>query len=311
MTRPFELSDFRTLRKTRKQAVYLDTRSVLTQGPTLVPLRAFLSPLSQAVGSFTGVVEGPLQRPALIGQATHHLNAATARLTFLTPETPEALSHAGELVEYLLKRLGGREAQTLIAAVDEKTETFEVLRGLNFSIYARQQIFRINAAPRPSQDDKSWRTFTSLDGINARKLHFATVPSLVQQIEAVQFPEVRGWVHYEGDEMLAYAEVTEGPRGIWVQPYIHPEMNAVSDHLTRLVSVLRPRARRPVYVCLRSYQAGLTHFLESLEAEVAASQAVMARRLAALVQKPALAPLPAINGSTEATSPYKQVTRDQ
>ena len=34
-------------------------------------------------------------------------------------------------------------------------------------------------------------------------------------------------------------------------------------------------------------------------------------RLAALVQKPALAPLPAINGSTEATSPYKQVTRDQ
>ena len=72
------------------------------------------------------------------------------------------------------------------------------------------------------------------------------------------------------------------------------------------MSILRPRARRPVYLCLRSYQAGLSHFLQGLDAEVSASQAVMARRLTAMVTRPELSLLPNINGSTEATTPYNQ-----
>jgi hypothetical protein len=62
-----------------------------------------------------------------------------------------------------------------------------------------------------------------------------------------------------------------------------------------------------VYVCLRSYQAGLSLHLEDLDAEVSVSQAVMVRRLAAMVKKPELSPLPSINGGTEVTTPYNQV----
>lgn len=309
MIRPFELPDLGTLHRLRKQGVYLDSLAVLTRGRQIVPMRAVFSPLSEAVGVFTGIAEHYGQ-PTLIGQASHDLGASAAHLTFLTPDAEISPASGAALIEYLLKRMGEREVQHLIAEVDEDTTTFETLRRLNFSIYARQRIWRINTPPSGSLPEASWRVFTSLDGINAHKLHFATVPSLVQQIEQTPFQDKKGWVHYEGDEMLAYAEVTEGPRGIWVQPFIHPEMSAVGQHLASLIAILRPRLRRPVYLCLRSYQAGLSHFLEALEAEVSASQAVMSRRLTVMVSKPELAPLPKINGSTEATTPYNK-TSDQ
>lgn len=303
MIRPFELPDLRTLHRFRKQGVYLDSLAVLTRGRQIVPMRAVFSPLSEAIGVFTGVhdVNG---HPPLIGQASHSLGASAAHLTFLTPDNVVDPDAGAALIEYLIKRVGEREAQTLLAEVDEDTATFETLRRLNFSIYARQRIWRIRDIPKREVPDVEWRAYNSIDGINARKLHFATVPSLVQQIESNKFQDLKGWVHYQGDEMLAYAEVIDGPRGIWVQPFIHPEMENVGRHLTSLVSILRPRSRRPVYFCLRSYQAGLSHFLDGLDAEVSASQAVMARRLTVMVTKPELSLLPNINGSTEVTTPY-------
>jgi hypothetical protein len=310
MIRPFELPDLRTLHRYRKQGVYLDSLTVLTRGRNIVPMRAMFSPISAAVGFYTGVHDGN-GHPPLIAQASHATGASAAHLTFLTPDNQFDLHIGADLIEYLLKRLGEREAQSLIAEVDEDTATFETLRQLNFSIYARQRIWRITTVPVREESEVAWRSFTTVDGINASKLHFATVPSLVQQIESTNFPELKGWVHYHEDEMHAYAEVTEGPRGIWVKPFIHPEMENVGRHLTSLVSILRPRARRPVYLCLRSYQAGISHFVEGMDAEVSASQAVMVRRLTALVAKLELSPLPKINGTTEATTPYNQADGKQ
>ena len=104
--------------------------------------------------------------------------------------------------------------------------------------------------------------------------------------------------------MLAFAEVVLGSRGTWVQPFIHPEMENVDIHLIQLLKYLRMRRRRPIYVCLRSYQAWLSYALEEADAEVALSQAVMVRRLAAAVRHPALAPLPQLDGGTEPTTSY-------
>ena len=72
-------------------------------------------------------------------------------------------------------------------------------------------------------------------------------------------------------------------------------------HLTGLIAALRPKDRRPVYVCLRSYQAWLASTLEDLSAEVSSTQAVMVRRLTASVKKAELSPIPKINGTQEVT----------
>lgn len=311
MIRPFELPDLRTLHRYRKSGVYLDSITALTRGKLLVPARAVFSPLSEAVGVFTGMYQSGGSSLPLIAQVSHALGSNVAQMTFLTPDQAVEPVGAGALIEYLIARLGERKAQALIADVDEDTTTFETLRRLSFSIYARQHIWRVGYISRKQHAELAWRPMIPEDEFNARKLYHAIVPTLVQQVESTPEGGLTGWVYYYEGELLGYADVREGPRGVWVQPFIHPQMERVGDHLASLFAALRPRERRPVYVCLRSYQAGLSRFLEGLGAEVSSTQAVMVRRMAVRVQQAELAPLPAINGNTEPTTPYQPVDSKQ
>jgi len=307
MIRPFEFLDLRHLYRYRKQGVYLDSASVLTRGKGAMPIKAAIAPISEAMGVHTGVYEKPGKGPRLIGQSSHALGAVAAHFTFLTPEKFIEPTGTAELVEYLVKRMGERKAQVLVADVDEKTAVFEILRQLSFSIFARQRIWRIRSIPHEHTSRLVWRQMLSQDEFNTRKLYHAIVPTMVQQVESPPSGGMNRWVFYDQGELLGYADVIQGTAGVWVQPFIHPEMEKVGVHLTSLFASLQPRERRPLYVCLRSYQAGLATFLEELRAEVSTSQAVMVRRLVAMVKKPELAALPSINGTTEVTTPYNQV----
>ncbi|MBN2045332.1 MAG: hypothetical protein JW757_09960 [Anaerolineales bacterium] len=305
MIRAFRPSDVLTLHRLRKQGVYLDNRAVLTWGTRVVTTRALASPLSKATGVFTGVQNSGHPGRPLIGQASHTSGASTARLTFLAPEEQIELRAAAELIEYLLRQLGEHQAQTLLAEVDEEAAAFEVLRQLNFSIYARQQIWKITSVAPKWGGKNKWRICASLDGFNIRKLHFASVPSLVQQIEARDFSTLNGWVYYQDTDLLGFAEVFSGPRGAWVLLFCHPEMDDIEDHLSSLLALLRPRARRPVYLCIRRYQHDLSSFLQEIGAQASNQQAVMARRLTAGVTHAELSPIPQLNGTPEVPTPIK------
>ncbi len=304
MIRPFEFPDLPALHRYRHKGVFLDTQATLTWGEGLVPARAVFSPISEALGVFTGIYRPDKGRSRVIGQVRHALGAPQARFTFLAPSTGLDPTGLAALVEHLIIRLGEREAQALVADVDERSEVFEELRRLSFSIYARQHIWRLSSLPRKRRSSFGWREIIAADEFNARKLYYAVVPALVQQVEPTPWEELRGWVFHQQGEMLAYADVVEGPRGVWVQPFIHPEMEDAALHLEGLLASLKPRERRPVFVCLRSYQAGLSYLMEEIGAQVSNTQAVMVRRLTAAVKKPELAPLPAINGKTEPTTPF-------
>ncbi len=304
MIRSFELPDLRLLHRYRNQGIFLETTSALTWGKILVPMRAVFSPLSEALGVFTSVYQAKGKRETLIGQINHTYGEAMAQFNFLTPESAVNMDSVSQLLEDLLPRLGERRAQAVIAEVDERTNTFDILRKLSFSIYARQNIWRVTAANRKNLPELAWREIVSQDEFNARKLYNATVPTMVQQVEPTPWKELRGWVYYEKDEMLGYADIVEGPRGIWMQPFIHPEMENVGGHLLSLINRLKPKERKPVYVCLRSYQAGLSMHLEDIDAQPAATQAVMVRRLTAAIQKASLSPLPNLNGNTEASPTF-------
>ena len=41
-----------------------------------------------------------------------------------------------------------------------------------------------------------------------------------------------GLVYYLDGELAAYVDLIVGHRGIWVQPYIHPDTENVQDYLT-------------------------------------------------------------------------------
>jgi hypothetical protein len=265
--------------------------------------------LSSAMGIFTSVFQDTAGDSEMIfGQVAHSTGSHFARFTYLAPDSDITSPNLSPLLEDLIHRVGERGAQNLTAEIDEKTQAFDVLRREHFSIYARQHIWRLLDLKGNPSGQLAWRKIISRDGINVRKLYHATVPTLVQQVEISPWERGQGWVLYQEGEMMAYAEVVSGLKGIWVQPFLHPEMKDVDQNLVALLKHLGPKKSRPVYICLRSYQASLSHTLEEVGAEASGSQAVMVRRLAATVKKPALAPIPQINGGTEPTTTYIKKT---
>jgi hypothetical protein len=81
-----------------------------------------------------------------------------------------------------------------------------------------------------------------------------------------------------------YVGVSQGVYGIVLAPLIHPEATNVSEKLVSLIANLPDRRNRPVYVCVRSYQAWLEPVLADLGAQGADRQAVMVKHLAHLVK---------------------------
>ena len=67
-------------------------------------------------------------------------------------------------------------------------------------------------------------------------------------------------------------------------PLIHPEVADVSAKIVSLVNHLPDRRNRPVYLCVRSYQAWLEPALEDLSAHTGERQAVMVKHLTRLVR---------------------------
>jgi hypothetical protein len=305
LIRPFDIRDLTTLHRYRHQGLFLDSVPTLTWGKTLVPVGAMLIPFSAAMGVFTSVYDDVLgDSDKIFGQVSHAAGSPYARFNFVTPDVAIVSPNFSPLLEYLIRWVGAREARHLIAEVDEKAEAFEVLRQEHFSIYARQRIWRLMSLTGTSSDRLGWRQIVSSDEFNVRKLYHSIVPTLVQQVEPSPWGRAGGWAFYKRGEMLGYAEVFSGLKGTWVQPFIHTEMEEVDQHLVALLKQLGPKKSRPVYVCLRSYQAWLSHPLESVGAEASGSQAVMVRHLAASVKKPALAPIPQMNDGKEPTTSY-------
>jgi hypothetical protein len=70
-----------------------------------------------------------------------------------------------------------------------------------------------------------------------------------------------------------------------LSPLIHPEATNVGEKLASIVANLPDRRNRPVYICVRSYQAWLEPVLADLGARGADRQAVMVKHLAHLVKE--------------------------
>jgi hypothetical protein len=302
--RPFDWRDIPRLHRYRKQSVFLDTALVLTRGPMLLS-GAMFSYLAPSMGVFTYVCSGHEQTAQpVIGQFLHLPGAQYAHLTFLAPDQTLAQPNAQALLDYLVALSGERGAMRLLADVDEASLVFEALRRCGFGIYTRQRIWQIRRPARSGvgkgQGEKeialAWRTATSQDAFSIRVLYNDVVPGLVQQVEPFISQQPHGLVRHENDELIAYVEIKTGLRGIWVQPFIHPDAQDVTARLIDLIDEIPNRPSRPVYVCVRSYQSWLENALEELGAEASSRQAVMVKHLAAPQKAERSFALPALEG---------------
>jgi len=277
IVRSLDVLDLPLLSRYRRDMLSLDTARLLTRGNPLsaVALLSYLDPrrhIYTAVASDNGI--------SLMGQVTLREEETSARVTFLaTAGNINGLTQP--LLDHLVSQAGQWGAFHLLAEVDEDSPVFRLLRQAGFAMYVWQRIWKL-PAPAPDGNKKDiWRQATETDWPAVQSLYGQIVPALLHPVEVLP-KQVLGLVCRPEGNLQAYVAVNSGPKGIWIQPIVPPDSDCISEQLAALTYAMAGGSERPIYVCVRSYQAWLESILEDLGAQAGPRQAVMVKRLAKL-----------------------------
>jgi hypothetical protein len=305
MVRSFSIRDFAKLQKNRDSGTFLNSRRTLLWGKGLISVGALSAPISNTTGVFTAISQTADGIPC-VGQAIHSTGAQFAYFTFLTQnENSETISPI-EVIQNLSHQAGERGAFCMISEVDEESVAFNIFKKAKFNVFSHQQIWEINNNSDLKNGKSQWQEASSEDEFNIGKLYNAIVPAMVQKIEAPPWKSHKGFVNYQDNQLMAFVEIISGPNGVWVQPYIHPDLDHPKKYLIQLFNLLGNRSRKPIFICIRAYQSWLNSRLESMSANLISNQVLMAKHMT-IKYKTAPLPLSTIN-HTEPTTPYSNPT---
>ncbi len=274
IVRSLDVLDLPLLSRYRRDMLSLDSARILTRGNPLsaVELLSYLDPrrhIYTAVAAENG--------NSLMGQVTLQEEETSARVTFLAPE--ENINGVTQpLLDHLVSQVGEWGAFHLLADVDEDSPAFRLLRQAGFAMYAWQRIWKLPVS-EPTDKKDIWRPADETDWPAIQSLYGQIIPALLHPVEILP-KQVMGLVCRPGGTLQAYVAVNSGPKGIWIQPIVPPESDCVSEQLAGLTYAMSKGREKPIYVCVRSYQAWLEFVLEDLGAQAGPRQAVMVRRLA-------------------------------
>jgi hypothetical protein len=298
--RPFAWHDLWMLYRFRGQVQFLDNALATTRG-SAVGWSAMFGHLHPTQTIFTGVLRSKRDGIRLVGQMCYRSGDHSARLAFILPEREMTSPGAVALVEALAYEAGDRGAMHLLAEVEEGSHTFEALRRAGFSVYGWQRIWRFTAENMPAEcAEQCWQPASELDEVAIRSLYHTVAPPIVQGAEPLNGRMLTGLVHLQKGEVLAYAEGLHGPGGIYLAPLVHPNVSDLPLVMQSLLRRLSPRATRPVYVAVRSYQSWIEAALESLGGEPGPRQALMIKHMVQMQRQSLPVARPAVMDNRQA-----------
>ena len=283
--RSLDLRDLRHLYRLRGDAIGLDAARTLTRGNPLgaVGLMAYVNPARHIYAS---IADG--DGVSLLGGIIHTRGESFAKLLYLAPSSRLDHPDLPALIDHLSAEAGGWGAFHVLAEVNEASNAFDGLRKSGFSVYAWQRIWDVSqvaeTGSRPALSEveaSSWMRVDSIHWTAIQSLYQQIVPPLLHPVEPIPARGI-GWMI--DTSMKCYVNITQGVYGIALMPLIHPEVADVSAKLISLIGHLSNRRNRPVYLCVRSYQAWLEPALEDLGARPGERQAVMVKHLTRLVR---------------------------
>lgn len=276
--RPLALLDLPQLYRFRDEAIGLDTARTLTRGNPLgaVRLLAYMNPARHVYGA---IANG--EHDSVLGGIIHSQEDTFAKLLYLAPLSNLTHPELPALIENLSAQAGTWGAFHVLAEVDEVSDAFVPLRKSGFSVYAWQRMWDVSEVAEAGSMSE-WTRVRSVNLPSVQSLYHQIVPPLIQPVEP-QPKTPLGWMSNDGAK--CHVSVAHGAQGIVLSPLIHPEATDVSAKLASLISHLPDRRSRPVYVCVRSYQAWLEPVLADLGAKSGPRQAVMVKHLARLVKE--------------------------
>lgn len=276
--RSLDILDLPLIARYRNDALTLDSTRALTRGHPLgaAGLLAYINP---ARHMYAAVANG--SKASLIGGVIHSRGETYAKLLYLAPASRLDLAALPDLVEHLVMQVGEWGAFHVIAELDEISEAFPALRQAGFSVYAWQRMWDVSELNGNSSVSKGWTRARSVHRPALQSLYHQIVPQLMHPVEPLS-KSARGLI-CDGD-VKCYVSLASGAQGIVLTPLIHPEVTDVDVRLASLLNCIPDRRGRPVYLCVRSYQAWLEPALADLGAKSAPRQAVMVKHLARLIK---------------------------
>jgi len=275
--RSLDLLDLPTLNRYRNDALLLDSTRALTRGNPL-GAAGFLSHFNPARHVYTAIAKE--NGDSLLGSVIHTPGETFARLLYLAPATNLTRPGLVPLIENLAIQAGTWGAFHILAEVDETSDAFASLRNTGFAVYAWQRLWGVSSITATGAGS-GWTRTRSSDLPAIQSLYHQIVPPLLQAVEPLP-RRAEGFVCNEGGK--CHIGLSAGTAGIVLAPLIHPEAAEVGAKLSALIGGLPNRAGRPVYICVRSYQAWLEPVLEDLGASAGPRQAVMVKHLARLIK---------------------------
>ena len=308
--RLYDWRDLILLHRIRNRGICLDSKLTYTRGTpalrrtplgTLIPGHNIYTLVSRADNS------GGL---SAAGQFQIRNGQLPARLVFISPREIISRTEGVSLLDAMAHMAGERGAPALIAEIDERDPAFDGLHAAGFGIYSRQRIMRLEGIveDKVAPHEKTWRPAIDRDHIAIQSLYTNLVPALVQQVEPPPSRYGRGLVYWSQGELLGFLDVEQGPLGTWAQPYFHPAADLADDLLSGIIISLSPKKNRPLFICVRSYQGGLSQSLNRLGFETCSSQAVMVKRLATPIRRQVRTGIPALDGSQpEPSAPFANI----
>jgi hypothetical protein len=301
--RSFTWHDLPTLYRYRNRVQALDSALMLTRGNP-VGVASILNYLSPSKGFFTGVLNPGDGQETLIGQFYYLLGERTAHLAYISPDDRIDSRDGMKLIEGLVSKAAELGAYNFLIEVPEQNRVFEQLRQSGFCVYSWQQVWRMPEATMtmPLANDSYWQATTPIDEEPVRRLCHSLVSPLVESAELFSMHQIQGLMYHKDSLLQAYVEIFDGPRGIYLKPFIHPSVENITTLLDSLVTCLSPLMGRPVYLAVGAHQAWLEVYLERMKWTVSPRQALMVKRLAVPYRERLELSLPVIEAKKAHTS---------
>ncbi len=288
-TRSIKLIDIPLVRRLSESGMILNAEMGLTRdarGPNSALLSSILFPR----GLYTMVTDSDDQQ--VIGQFRYRSDDLNAHIVYLAPGLDAITDNTPwlHILDAMAREAGKHGAHALIAEVESSSSLFETMRKAGYAVYARQQIWKHGPLARDHATLQLVEE-TADDQIAIASLLYHTVPRMLQQVVAPP-GDMQGLVYRQDDRVLAYVLVSEGKQGIYLIPYLHPDVYGETAAILEAASLHTQRAHKvPIYVSVRSYQGWLNDLVAGLDFTSLAEQAIMVKTIAAGVRGTVFAPL--------------------
>ncbi len=218
----------------------------------------------------------------MVGQVSHQLGSQSAQLIYLLAGEDDDLSNVTELLEEMTRASATWGAFSLMCELDTLSPFLEAFRRIDFNVWAKQRFWQLDPARITSEkSEHCWRVWNSCD-INAmRALHQSLVPKIFHNLEPLTRRAMLGLVYTDAHgDLKGYVDLVYGPKGIWALPIIHPGTADDPQVISDMLACLPSPGKRPVSICVRSYQPWLDDLMQQLDATCSPEQVLMVKYMA-------------------------------